>query len=239
MAGSFRDYDKAAKMRDLIAKVAENTVNRMRPEAMVGEVYRFDPETRYAYIRLPGHNELELVRARFADNMVPTASVENGDETPNVVRIGGKAGNWYIMDYVLGTPVVAAHTHPDEQILPGDWTNLTDTAGDAPFASNTAGTFRYREFGPLIHMQVVKPLTATRDLSANTTGDFTNVDICQTSSIPAAIRPSVGTSWSGRLADSPVTGVLLSDGRMVWTGGYPRNYTGGQLVVDVAYMIGS
>lgn len=105
MAGSFRDYDKAAKMRDLVTKIAENTVNRMRPEVMIGEVYRFDSATRYAYIRLPGHSDQELVRARYSDAMIPSSSVEAPiNDEPDVVRITGKPGAFFILDYVKGQP---------------------------------------------------------------------------------------------------------------------------------------
>ena len=102
--GKFADYQAAAAMRDVIVKIAEETVNRLRPEPMVGTVYSFEKDGHFAYIQLPGHDEDELLKVRYGANMMPTSSVELGGTDPDVVRIGGKPGSYYILQFVRGIP---------------------------------------------------------------------------------------------------------------------------------------
>lgn len=104
MAASFGDVHVAAKMRDLIVKIAEDAVTRLRPDLMIGQVYRFNYNDYTADIQLPGHSPDELITVHFSGNMVPSLSVENGDDTPDVVRLMGTPGSYFVIDFVRGVP---------------------------------------------------------------------------------------------------------------------------------------
>lgn len=102
----FADYDVAIAMRDVIVKFAEQTVNRMRPDTLVGEVYDFNYGRRTADIRLRGHEDTELLQVVFSEGMVPLSSVLNPAESllPDIVRVAGRPGSYYICDFIRGYP---------------------------------------------------------------------------------------------------------------------------------------
>lgn len=117
----------------------------------------------------------------------------------------------------------------DEFGQPPAWVDFNAGAGDAPFAHSTYALCRYRKFGPVVQLQIHKVTNALRDMSANVSGDFANVEIVNSAAIPTEILPPSPTQVMGgaRIADSPATVALLYDGRIIWTGGYPRSYASG------------
>ena len=102
----FEDLAIAAKVRDLMNQIAEQAINRLRPDIMIGQVYRFNPNGNIAFIQLPGHDEEHLLQVQFGNDKVPHSSVEDPvDGVPDVVRIFGRPGSYFILDFIRGTPV--------------------------------------------------------------------------------------------------------------------------------------
>lgn len=100
----------AARHRDVIARIAEGVVNRMRPESRVGKVYSFDLPTHKAQILFPGESPNSLISATFSTNNAPTVSMDAsydslGNDAPaDVVRVSGRPGRYYIDSYLSGSP---------------------------------------------------------------------------------------------------------------------------------------
>lgn len=153
--GGFGDYSVAAGMRDVMVRIAEEVVNRLRPEMMIGEVYEFNYGSRTARIRLPGHTVDELLQVRFAEDKVPRTSVaDNPDDNPDVVRIAGKPGSYWISDYVRGAPrnmFYEAGINPPGTVLP--YAGTLD--GGAPFGYLPCfGQFEYIEEYPILFSKI-------------------------------------------------------------------------------------
>jgi len=98
------DYAAAARMRDTITGIAEDVVRRMRPDHIVAQVYDYNFDSLTADVMPPGHDETQLIRTRFSPDKVPSSSIVSPFGPPDVVRVAGKPGNYFILDYVRGDP---------------------------------------------------------------------------------------------------------------------------------------
>lgn len=98
--GGLGDYHVAAAMRDVITKIAADTVRRMRPDIVVGTVETVDLAARTAIVTLPGHTEdvPNRLQAKFSPHRAPTAP------GTDIVRVAGKPGAYWIIDFVRGAP---------------------------------------------------------------------------------------------------------------------------------------
>lgn len=98
----FSDVATAGKMRDLITSIAEGVVERKRPDARIGRVYSYNYDTLTAEIEFVG--ETQTIRAKFSPDQVPSSSVLDPWGDPNLVRVAGRPGSYYILNFVSGTP---------------------------------------------------------------------------------------------------------------------------------------
>lgn len=99
----FGDLRSAARMRDLIERIASKTVDKKRPDVRIGYVNNYDSGRQLAWIKFPGDDE--LVKVRIALNMLPTRTIaSNGEAEADIVRVAGKPGSYYVIDFVRGVP---------------------------------------------------------------------------------------------------------------------------------------
>lgn len=109
----------AARMRDVIQGIANDTVARLRPEPKLGKVYDFDLASYTADVLFPGETINSLITVKFGLDTVPTNSMvmnaPGGDVTQitndtlaNIVRVAGRMGAYYIDGFVYGqsSPIV-------------------------------------------------------------------------------------------------------------------------------------
>jgi len=104
------DIKVSLRMRDVIASIAASVVEQLRPEERIGKVFSYDALNRTAKILFAGENIDSLVTVHVAQNMKPSEFMITGYATlgyaapGNLVRIAGKPGNYYITDYINGSP---------------------------------------------------------------------------------------------------------------------------------------
>lgn len=99
----FGDLRSAARMRDLVERIATKTIDKKRPEIRIGYVNNYDSGRQLAWIKFPGDDE--LVKVRIALNMLPTRTIAaNGEASADIVRVAGKPGAYYVTDFVRGVP---------------------------------------------------------------------------------------------------------------------------------------
>lgn len=101
----FSDLQSAARMRDLIERISSKVVDKKRPDTRIGRVQRVDVARQLAWIHYNGEDDDNLVKVRVAKNMIPTKTVEShGVESCDIVRVAGRPGSYYIIDFVRGEP---------------------------------------------------------------------------------------------------------------------------------------
>jgi hypothetical protein len=140
----FESIDAAARMRDIIERVVISVLGKERPDLRIGKVWSIDKTSGTAQILFPGEAVDNTVKVRMAANMIPTVVLADyyeaqGKNGPgDVVRVGGKPGNYFIVDFVSGVPegIPAAGSEPQVpygnvgQYYRGDknWAQLDKTA---------------------------------------------------------------------------------------------------------------
>lgn len=114
-----QDVRTAADLRRVIEKIVNKTIDRKRPALRTGRVFSFNVGTQIAQVLFPGNTS--LVPCRFALDKIPTSSIEDNLDTGtdisnldfstlsgttygDVVRVAGKPGDWFILDFVSGSP---------------------------------------------------------------------------------------------------------------------------------------
>lgn len=111
-------------------------------------------------------------------------------------------------------------------------------AGEAPFATTAINFLRYRRVNKVVHLQFSKQSTAVRDMSANTSGDFLNLDILGAGTIPAAFCPEYNVGGFGKgQNDTQIQLILNTTGAVVWVGGFPRSYSAGPFEGHFTYFV--
>lgn len=129
MAG-FGDQAFAGQFRDLVTRIARRVVQDERPDIRLGKVYSYSPETQFARVIFAGDLVEDAVKVRVAQNMRPTMTMEMqfanlGYDAPgDVVRVWGKPGAWFILDYYAGNPSPKAPSFSvvDNPDFDGTWT---------------------------------------------------------------------------------------------------------------------
>lgn len=102
---SFGDLQTASRMRDVVESIALKVVNRERPDHRIGRVNNFNTTSQQAWVLFPGESEETLVKARFGRNMIPTKSIViDGLAEADIVRVAGRPGNYWIVDFLKGVP---------------------------------------------------------------------------------------------------------------------------------------
>lgn len=136
----------------------------------------------------------------------------------------------------LGTGVHQAaagdHNHGDT-----GWVNLTVVAGDPPFGTAGIVYAQYRKIGQMVHVRLRKDQTGTVDRSGTPGGNFPNVKVLGTGSVPTIACPKDhAVQGSASIIDSPAGVELNPDGSVVWTGGFARNYpSGSSMIADFVF----
>jgi len=149
----FGDQRYAQQFRDLITTIARRVVQEERPDLRLGKVYSFDPSTNSAMILFPGETVDNLVKVRVAKNMQPTRTMNSNfstqgyDAEGDIVRIAGKPGSLFILDYFSGAPYTPSGGG-GEAIPPGTvddyfrgdktWRPLNKAAVGLPNVDNTS-----------------------------------------------------------------------------------------------------
>lgn len=102
--------NQASRLRNIVEKIADQRINKLRPDIRVGTVFSFDRSSQTAYILFPGNDETNLVPVRFGLDRIPSSAMVDTFETDglsasgDVVRIAGRPGAYFILDYVTGVP---------------------------------------------------------------------------------------------------------------------------------------
>lgn len=99
--GTFNDLSTALRMREVVAKLVREEMNRQRPPARYGQVINFNRFTMSAAVRFPG--DVETTTVKFPPYLQPVKSVDLGfEDSPDVARVEGVPGNLWITDIVNG-----------------------------------------------------------------------------------------------------------------------------------------
>lgn len=94
----FSDYEASMKMRDVINKMIEVSLDRLRPEPRTGEVYDFDVATMTCDVLYPG--ETTPLKVKISRGQVPhhkKMDLPDGSATGDIVRVAGRLGNYYVL----------------------------------------------------------------------------------------------------------------------------------------------
>lgn len=98
----FKDTASAMAMRDLITKIAEGAINRLRPDDFVAEVYSYNHFTRKATVKTAGMGEDEpAIEVNYAPAM-GVRSRHSDTNTGTIVLVGGIPGNYWIKKILNG-----------------------------------------------------------------------------------------------------------------------------------------
>lgn len=144
----FGDLRDAARMRDLMERIAAAVVDKKRPEVRIGRVYKVDSGNQVAWVLYPGETEDNLVKVRAAANMIPAKSYDKYADQCDIVRVAGRPGNYYIIDFIRGTPVPPAMAY----VIPGAifmWPGDSAPAGYLLLDGTVYNTVDYPNLAPL------------------------------------------------------------------------------------------
>lgn len=109
--GTQADYKYAQDFRDVVKKIATRVVHKEVPSVKLGKVYSVDAGRQIAWILFPGETIDNLVKVRCASDKIPaqtmsTSFADQGYDAPaDIVRVWGKPGNFFVLDFYSGTPV--------------------------------------------------------------------------------------------------------------------------------------
>lgn len=102
MTRKFSDIDAAMKMRDVITRIAEGAINRLRPDSFIAEVYDYNTISRKAWVRTAGMSDTEpLMEVSFTDAMTPQDSRKDALRG-TIVEVQGVPGNLWIRRIMAG-----------------------------------------------------------------------------------------------------------------------------------------
>lgn len=140
MSTTFNDQQAASKVRDIVERIAKGVVRRERPEPRIAKVYDLNTVTQTCRVLFAGDTIADLVTIKFAKNMTPvtymalTYDVDGENAPGDIVRVWGKTGNYFLLDFIWGGPesnsaaitgVTALHNNPSFETVSGgvptDW----------------------------------------------------------------------------------------------------------------------
>jgi len=166
------DIRTSIRLRDILTSIAESAIRRLRPDERIGKVFSYDNSTRSAKILFAGESIDNLVTVHVGDHMIPSLTMAEtynqlGFAAPSdIVRVAFGAGQYYICDYISGSPrspkadgtgtgiITNPHANPSfetvssstygngnatsvtERAVPTNWSYFWGTA-DASYASDT------------------------------------------------------------------------------------------------------
>ena len=121
---------QAGNLRKVLKKVITTEINRQRPDIRIGRVWSVDLGSQIAQVLFPGNTN--LVPAHFGLDKIPTNTVLGnldpsvdiesisdysevaGTTNADVVRVAGKPKDWFILDFIQGSPGKADSVFDDD-----------------------------------------------------------------------------------------------------------------------------
>lgn len=121
---------QAGNLRKVLKKVITTEINRQRPDVRIGRVWSVDLGAQVAQVLFPGNTN--LVPAHFGLDKIPTNTVLGnldpsvdiesisdynevaGTTNADVVRVAGKPKDWFILDFIQGSPGKADSVFDDD-----------------------------------------------------------------------------------------------------------------------------
>jgi hypothetical protein len=108
----------AADLRDAVERISAGVVNDLRPDPFLAKVYDFDLNTQKAQVVRSGETTENLIPVHFGLDKIPqvkmitTFSTLGEDAPGDIVRVGGKPGSYFLIDYFYGSPLpqIASNT---------------------------------------------------------------------------------------------------------------------------------
>ena len=98
----FGDLDSALKVRDLIAVIAEDVVNKKRPRGQQAVIVDYDRQKLKAEVLFPGDDT--TVEASFPENLQPKRKKNDAEGTiGDIVHVEGRPGQYRITAIESGT----------------------------------------------------------------------------------------------------------------------------------------
>lgn len=151
------------------------------------------------------------------------------------------------MTFTIGDPITPLATllnqavdegvaYTDAQLAVVDWTIFTPTAS----TDWTAGTCRYRQFGPIVETRLFATYTGAT-LTAASDGNITNKQMFTGVGFPAGTLPSDNQVFRGYKSSSgPVGGRFYTNGMVYAEHMYPTDTlaSGVDVSVQAIYMVG-
>lgn len=106
------EFKHAAKLRDLIVKIADTRIRDLSPQPRLGMVQHIDRANNRIQVKFAGDSTL-LTVAMTPGNQPQHAADDPSSPDVDMVRVGGRNGNFYLMDVITSG---ALNLHYDEQI---------------------------------------------------------------------------------------------------------------------------
>ena len=104
------EYRFAQEFRDIIRQIVRKVIRDEVPSLKMGKVYSVDSVRQLAWILFPNETIDNLVKVHCAADKIPTKTMDSdfaelGYDAPgDLVRVWGKPGSLFILDYYSGVP---------------------------------------------------------------------------------------------------------------------------------------
>jgi hypothetical protein len=142
--GEMSDYKYAQEFRNVVRRITRKVIREEVPSIKMGKVYSVDSVRQLAWILFPNETIDNIVKVNCAADKIPTLTMdmtfeELGYDAPgDIVRVWGKPGSLFILDYYSGLPAaqsvfITSFTDPvvnfEHLILSGARMLMTETQG--------------------------------------------------------------------------------------------------------------
>lgn len=228
---NFGDIRSAARMRDIITRIVQKVIEEQRPDLRIGKVFSFDPVGQFAQVLFAGSTIEDLVKVRFAKNMVPQSAMEGDfDELGyqalgDLVRVAGKPGSYFIADFYAGGPVPSSAFDGDFHGLKGINLDDPDDPQDAVTLSHLTTALFAKANNVHIHAisEVTNLQSQLNTLFAGvnnlfTPGNWTNLSITSPFTAVGAQQPQYMRDVAGNVwVDGAITRNTGTNGATCFT----------------------
>lgn len=214
----FGEVRIAARLRDAIVTISKNVVDVERPDFKIGAVWAYDDATQMIDVLFAGETSESLVRVRAAANMMPNRAMTDNAPDNNapcdIVRVAGRPGQYWIVDYVSGDP---RHVNDTDMFLIGDPESPSFENGWTNYAGGYAPAGYYRLSGRTYLQGLIK--SGTAGLTAFTLGEgFRPAESHIFSGITATVttsNPNTGTVHTHTIASVAARIDVNAEGQVV------------------------
>lgn len=237
---SFNDHQFAAQFRDTIERIATGVVNRQSVSIRIGKVFSYDAASQTAKILFAGETIDNLVKVSVGANMVPNTQMSDTfadkgyDADGDIVRVMGKPGSYFVVDYRSGDPTKRINDAVDAAAGAADEANTKafdahQLATDALAAANEAADFAQAAIN--VYYQATKPTTGkdgdiwydTDDGNRQYVYEGTDFVDARDTGIAAALNAAAAAGSSADAANSSING---------WTFSGTTDINGGKIHTD-------